>query len=283
MRSVIESAGYAVMRDAGDISGEHESSFGVDEPATVAAMLQWIDRPSEQPFFLTYMPVAGHHPYDAPEQGPFPADEAIGAYRNAIYFADRALGQLIDGLVRRHLFEDTLFVVVGDHGQAFGQHPGNFGHTFFLYEENVHVPLLIAAPGRIRGAHRSPVIASHVDLTPTILDLLGCADPVDPAPGDGARPHGAHREGRSLLAPRQGMALLFTDYSLAFLGLRDGRFKFIHQVEGDVSRLFDLEADPGEAVDLASQHSQRVADYRRHLLAWSAVQRGTVARWGSSK
>jgi arylsulfatase A-like enzyme len=273
MESVIRNRGYETLEDAGDIGGERESSFGIDEPSTVRRILAWIDSeppsvsPPEAggryrggPFFVTYLPIAGHHPYSAPAGGPFPNDEEINRYRNALYDADKALGQLLDGLRRRHRIENTLFVIFGDHGEAFGQHPGNYGHTLFLYDENVRVPYIVAAPGLIRDSIRVKRVASLVDTAPTILELLGLAIPQE-------------YQGRSLLASQSSMALFCTDYSLGFLGLRDGRWIVIHEVESGRSQLFDLENDPGEGKDLAEQHPGRVAIYRDHLLRWSAAQK----------
>ena len=127
----------------------------------------------DQPFFVTYLPIAGHHPYDTPEPGPFPEHDEFGRYRNALHYSDAALGSLIDGLEARGRQQNTLWIVYGDHGEAFGQHDGNFGHTFQLYEENVRVPFLIAAPGLLRRQIRSERIVSLIDTTPTMLDLLG--------------------------------------------------------------------------------------------------------------
>jgi arylsulfatase A-like enzyme len=182
-----------------------------------------------------------------------------------LHYADQALGSLLDGLHQRGLTDGTLIVVVGDHGQAFGQHEGNYGHTLFLYEENVHVPLVFAAPGAIRGPLRIGRIASHIDLAPSILDLLGLPAP----PG---------YQGVSLLRGPPGMALFFTDYSLGFVGLRDGRWKFIYQLEDGRSKLFDLADDPGETMNLAEQQPERVAVYREHLLRWSAAIVGQVSK-----
>src|SRR6266571_1574819 len=94
-------------------------------------------------------------------------------YLNALKYGDRALGELRSGLRDRGLDGNTLYVVFGDHGEAFGQHDGNFGHTFFVYDENVHVPYVIAAPGLIEDKIRIPSAASLIDTAPTILDLLG--------------------------------------------------------------------------------------------------------------
>jgi len=95
--------------------------------------LEWIDSLApEERFFLTYLPVAGHHPYDSPEPSPFPEQEDSDRYQNALHYADSALGSLIQGLRERGLYDRTLFVIFGDHGQAFGQHEGNYGHSLFL-------------------------------------------------------------------------------------------------------------------------------------------------------
>jgi membrane-anchored protein YejM (alkaline phosphatase superfamily) len=266
MESIIRERGFETLEDAGEIGGQRESSFGVDEPATVRRILSWIGAlPRDERFFLTYLPIAGHHPYAAAEAGPFPEDDELGRYRNALHEGDAALGALLRGLRERGLEERTLLVIYGDHGEAFGQHPGNFGHTLFVYEENVRVPYLIVAPGLLRGQMRVRRVASLIDTAPTILDLLGL-----PAPGA--------YQGQSLLEARARLALFFTDYSLGWLGLRDERWKFIHGLDGGRAKLFDLREDPEERRNLAGQFPARVSAYRQHLLRWSSSQRELVTR-----
>src|SRR5437660_8183781 len=92
---------------------------------------------------------------------------------------DVSLGTLTDGLRARGLDANTVWVVYGDHGEAFGQHEGNYGHTFFLYDENIHVPFLIAAPGLIRRQERVSKVVGLVDTAPTVLDLLGISPPAN--------------------------------------------------------------------------------------------------------
>ena len=151
-------------------------------------------------------------------------------------------------------------MITGDHGEAFGQHDGNFGHTLFVYEENVCVPFLIAAPGLTREPERVARVASVIDTTPTVLDLLGFAVPTG-------------YEGRSLLGDQTRMALFCTDYSLGLLGLRDGRWKLIHELESGRSQLYDLQDDPQEQHDWAKMLPQRTEAYRDHLLGWAAAQK----------
>ncbi len=251
MKSVIGNRGYSTLEDAGDIGGNHNSSFGVDEPSTVARILSWVDAtPRGERFFLTYLPIAGHHPYETPERGPFPEREEIGRYRNALLYGDASLGALIAGLRARGLEENTLWIIYGDHGEAFGQHEGNYGHTFFVYDENVHVPFVIAAPGLTRGQRRVHRIVSLVDIAPTVLDLLGVTAPTA-------------YQGQSMLDATPKMALFFADYSLGMLGVRDGPWKVIYEIDSGRTRLFNLDRDPRETTDVSLANPERSAVYTR--------------------
>src|SRR5262249_5325458 len=100
MDAVVRKRGFDTCEDAGPIGGEHDSSFGIDEPSAVRHILSWIDEAPGQRFFVSYLPIAGHHPYITPGGGPFPDRPTINRYRNALHYADAALGQLLDGLRR---------------------------------------------------------------------------------------------------------------------------------------------------------------------------------------
>ena len=277
MREMIAGRGFETMEDAGAIGGHEESSFGVDEPATVDRILGWIDHEkSARPFFVTYLPIAGHHPYSTPQPGPFPGTEDRDRYLNALHYADEAVGRLLQGLTERGLMAETVFLIFGDHGEAFGQHEGNYGHTLYIYEENVHVPYLIAAPGLINGPQRVSRPISLVDTAPTLLDLLGLPAPAtftgtsalsEPAPGSGPL-----------------MALFFTDYSLGWLGLRDGAWSCLLELDSGRRRLFHLKLDPEEKVDLSEYFPERAGRYSDRLEQWSRAEKArfqTASREGA--
>jgi hypothetical protein len=260
MKSVVENRGFDTLEDAGDIGGNVNSSFGVDEPSAVKRMLSWVDSvPAGKRFFLTYIPVAGHHPYATPDTGPFPNTSEISNYRNALHYGDAALGEFLEGLRSRKLDGQTLFIIFGDHGEAFGQHDGNYGHSFFIYDENVRVPYIIAAPGLIQTQERVRNGASLIDTAPTIMDLLGLPIP-------------QRFQGISLLDGSPHMALFFTDYSLGFLGLYDSCWKMIFETDSRRSRLYNLCADSSETQDLSAKEEARVAAYRDSLERWIAAQ-----------
>jgi len=265
MNAVIRDRGYDLLADAGDIGGNRESSFGVDEPAVVDFMLRWIDRlqPGKR-FFMTYLPIAGHHPYESSRgaaANPFPNDNEFDRYRNAIHDGDEALGALIDGVRQRGLAKQTMWIVYGDHGEAFGQHAGNYGHTFQLYEENVHIPFLVSLPETLAQPVRSDRVVSLIDTAPTLLDLAGIAPPAD-------------YQGRTALRGKPAMSLFFADYSLGLLGLRDGPNKFVYEMESGRARFFDLVRDPNETHNLYTERSAAQAEYTRRLTQWIKTATG---------
>jgi hypothetical protein len=268
MADVLQGMGFAVQRDAEQLGAPTGSSFGVAEAAAVTAALGWVaSLPPRAPFCVCYLPVAGHHPYDSPAGGPFATDSVLGCYRNALHHADRSLQALWQGLCALRQPEELLLCVVGDHGQAFGEHAGNFGHTFALYEENLRVPLLCHVPGVTDRAERPPVVervASHLDVVPTMLDLLGL-------------PACAGHQGTSLLRPGRRLALAFTDWGDLLVAVRDERFKLVHEVLGGSTRLFDLVADPAETRDVGPTQPDRLTGWRDLARGWVAACRGPVA------
>jgi arylsulfatase A-like enzyme len=261
MDSVVANRGFDTLEDAGHIGGNRESSFGVDEPSTVNRMLAWIDAvPRDQPFLLMYLPIAGHHPYEVPSAGAFSNADDFGRYRNALRYGDASLGALRQGLRTRGHDRNTVWILFGDHGEAFGQHRGNYGHTFFVYDENVHVPLVISAPGVTTGQRHVTRAMSLVDLAPTILDLFGLDPP-------------AIYQGRSALDESDRMALFFTDYSLPLAGLVDGDWKAVYDLDTGRTQLFDHRSDPAEVCDVSSRYPIRVKWYAETLQRWSAAQK----------
>jgi len=89
---------------------------------------------------------------------------------NSIYYQDRFLEKLLDQYRELGLYERTLFVIVGDHGEAFGEH-GFKLHDGVIYEEGIRVPLLLHGAGL--AARRVPHVVSQVDILPTLVALLG--------------------------------------------------------------------------------------------------------------
>lgn len=103
--------------------------------------------------------------------------DVVAAYDSGIRFVDEALAGLFAHLRSAGLYDDTIIIVTADHGEDFGEH-GTFGHTS-LYDTLLRVPLIIRAPGRMAAGTRVDSQVRSIDITPTILDLVGL--PVPPA------------------------------------------------------------------------------------------------------
>jgi phosphoglycerol transferase MdoB-like AlkP superfamily enzyme len=258
MRGIVEGRGFHELYDAETIGGKFESSFGTDDASTADRLLAFVDSlAKDQRFFAVYSPIAGHHPYrtPGPRATPFPAKTEFDHYRNDLYTGDLAFGRIVDGIEKRGLSQRTLWVIVGDHGEAFEQHPGNVAHTLYVYDENLHVPFIIAAPGLTTSRIRVPQIASLIDMAPTTLELLGLGAP-------------RNYEGRALIDPIAGSAVSFTDHDLLKASVRHGPWKFIYESEHERSRLFNLERDPREQHDVSGTERATSDVYRKWLLGW---------------
>jgi arylsulfatase A-like enzyme len=108
-----------------------------------------------------------HRPYRLP-------DEYTGRYDNpyldAIAFEDAQIGRLLDHLDSRRILDDTLVVIAGDHGESLGDH-GEDSHGIFIYQEALHVPLIMRGPRLL--PRRVSAVTRLVDVMPTVLDLFG--------------------------------------------------------------------------------------------------------------
>jgi arylsulfatase A-like enzyme len=158
------------------------------------ALLAWLDRSGNQPFFVfaNYMDAHSSYyprpPFDTAFSSPAYPDPlptrgvGIGMdrvrpmrpYDQAIATIDHDIAELLRGLEERGLLENTIVVVTADHGEAFGEH-GIYGHGSTLYMETVHVPLIVAWPGKVPAGLRVPDWVSTRALAATLVHLAAPA------------------------------------------------------------------------------------------------------------
>jgi arylsulfatase A-like enzyme len=284
----------------------HIVPAGFDRRAneTTDAALAWLARRGkDRPFFLWVHYFDPHHPYAPPAPydrrfAPPPADtglprRAVALYDGEIAFTDHQLGRLLGAIDAEGPAARTLVVVTADHGEGLMQH-GHMGHGLHLYEEAVRVPLVFRWPGSLPAGTVLPGPVEHVDLVPTVLDLLGV-----PRGGEGI-------EGQSLAAALRGQAgtagrdprrAVFLERRLYDTGVvsgfhvkgekfavRAGPWKYIEAPEEQTRELYDLRSDPGETRDLLAGQVATADLLARGIAGWRGrFDRNAHARDDSSR
>jgi phosphoglycerol transferase MdoB-like AlkP superfamily enzyme len=248
---------------------EHQiSSWGIDDRTMYQDVLDWIDAEPDKPFFAFAYTIETHHPYYPPKE-PYDfgvEDEEQARYLNALRAADAKIAWLIDELNKRGLAESTLIAITADHGESFGEH-NQRTHSFGIYEQTVHVPLVLLHASLKEMPRHQKTVGRHIDIAPTLLDLLNL-----PAPDVW--------QGKSLFRQDERRAYFLSVGNEVVLGLRDGRFKYHYYVDTSLEELFDLETDRAELQNLATAEPERSREYRRRLGGWVTYQREFLAKHG---
>lgn len=274
-----------------DLSASVER-FSVDRPSdapqrpaddTTDLVLEWLDSNARQPFGLLVHYFDAHDPSFVPPREwleqhvsfPLPtplaragAEQRIPAladprhrvelYDAELRFMDEQIARVLARLEQLGQRENTLIAIVADHGEAFGEH--DFWTHGILYQEQLHVPLILHGPGAPRGR----VIGERgrlVDFLPTLAELLDLPAPRETLDGTSLVPLIA---GRRESEPREVYSevrhasedRLKRDPEMYSLRVKD--WKFIHRPTRGVQELYDLATDPDELVDVSAAHHDLV-------------------------
>ncbi|HPW17876.1 MAG TPA: tetratricopeptide repeat protein [Candidatus Aminicenantes bacterium] len=213
--------------------------------------LGWLDGRRDRPFFAWIHLYDPHLPYEPPE--PYRSEYAgagpAGLYSGEIAFMDEQVGRLTAWLDRTGLDRTTVLVLVGDHGEGLGDHAES-AHGFFIYDSTLHVPLIVVAPLDGLAGKRVPAQVSTADLFPTILDLAGLSGVGEVQGRSLVRRMFRPGAGRETPAYGESMAPNIQFGWSPLHVLRTSRWKYI---DAPRAELFDIAADPGERVNLASR------------------------------
>jgi Flp pilus assembly protein TadD len=221
--------------------------------ATAASAVAWL-RSAPRPWLLWVHFYDPHYPYEPPAEYRRPGRR--GAYDGEVVYVDRAIGALVEAVGSR---DDVLTVFAGDHGESLGEH-GEGTHGFFIYESTVRVPLFIDYPGRVRPGS-SAAAARLVDLTPTVLDLLGLP-PLAGVDGVSLAPILAGKA----LPPEPAYLETYQPWlSYGWSPLRAVRHRGWKLIDAPRPELYALDDDPGEARNVVAEQPARAEELRRLL------------------
>jgi phosphoglycerol transferase MdoB-like AlkP superfamily enzyme len=239
---------WDIMEDARAMSDPlvyEETEWGIDDRATVDHLLAWIDTlPPDERFGALLIPITAHWPYWIPSDVDplLPPISSKNRFLNAVHFLDGAFERLMVGLEERDLVDDTAVIYLADHGETVGERPRATAGRRLAYQPSLHVPLAILAPGMWPGGSVSDRLASHADLLPTMLDLLGM-------------PADERHRGTSIIAPDREPARVFIGASNGprYVGWIDGDQKFVVNQTTGVREAYDVAKDPDERHNIVEE------------------------------
>lgn len=236
--------------------------FGYEDDIMLEPSRAWLEENGEEPFFATYLTVTPHHNYVVPDRygkKEFAEDEELNNYLNTLRYQDFFLKNLFRQYRELGLYKDTIFIVLGDHGEGFGEH-GLKQHDNTIYNEGLHIPLLIHDPRRPEARRLEPPV-DELDILPTVVDLLGY------------RVGGGDYPGVSMLTPpKENRTLIASCYhERTCLASIRGDEKYIYFYGNKGDEYYDLSEDPNERENIIDQQDEeKIEELRKDLLAWEA-------------
>jgi arylsulfatase A-like enzyme len=244
--------------------------------------LPWFDKHASEPFFTLIHYMDPHDPYfrlpyngdavarvDTPNPDPSRAEELRRLYSSNIEYMDEFMAKMIGQLKALHVYDETVIVFTADHGEEFQEH-GGWWHGTTLYDEELHVPLIVKLSKNARAGTRSNALAGSIDVMPTLLAAAGLTCP-------------RACQGRDLFGPAPAPAAVFAEEDHegnVLRSIRSDQWKLILANPGNPrglqqAELYDVVNDPRERSNLAAAQPERVQAMTRDL---DVLEQGTRAR-----
>lgn len=261
-RGTVSNLGFGFFKPVDQMNSAGFSTanyFGYEDSIMLAPQRAWLQENAGEPFLLSMLTVSAHHDYNLPgiEQIDFVDDEVMNKYLNGLHYQDQFVGKVIDMFKDLGLYDNTVFVVSGDHGEGFGEHR-IYQHDNTIYEEGIRIPILIHDPQRSGQLIDGPV--NQLAIFPTVVDALG----FDVVSEEQYRP--------SLLSGQPQGPVMVTCYARARCSATlEGDTKVIHHFGDRRDEVYDLSVDPYELQDLAADTDS----------AWIAQQADLATSWYS--
>ena len=269
---LLENMGFETIRGHEDMKNKgfaKTNYFGYEDRIMFKPSLKWLDKAIKRrrPFFLSFLTLVSHHTYTTPpafkkKKYTDSKDPELNNYLNSLYYQDQFLKDLFAAFKKRGLYKNTLFVMVGDHGEAFNEHRRR-QHDNIMWQEGLRVPFFLFSPSHFKKGRRlKKGLWQQVDILPTVTELLGY------------KMTGGIVPGRSLLSkPDLNRTLRFSCwYEKYCMAKLHKQRKTIYHYGRRSIEVYDLASDPMERNDLNAKgqlyKTTEPKKLKKELLSW---------------
>lgn len=226
-----------------------------EESSTLAC--EWLSAHKDEPFFLFLHYYDPHTPYEPPE--PFAGRFADDLYAGEICYTDFQLGRVFDKLKELGIYDSTLIILTGDHGEMLGEH-GETTHGYFIYESAIKVPLIVKRPYSTKHLDVSDTVGL-IDIVPTVCSMAGVEAP-SPVHGEDLSAYWSKRSKKATRYLYTESMVPMKSGAASLLGVVSGDFKYIQTTRPE---LYDTAEDPNETQNLIYDEPKLAHLLKEHL------------------
>lgn len=266
-QNLVERFGFKQFFSAEDVDDDQYSKryFGYDDEVVLKPNDDWLST-VKQPFIASYLTVGTHWPYEVDKEQKlhqyfekkkhkglrlFDLQKPFNNYLNLVNKQDDFLRQLIQQYKDSGHYDNTLFIILADHGEAFGEHQP-LQHNNNMYPEVLDIPMLIHAPFAKHWHGESHQLIQQSDIALMLNNVLN---------------------GKELLQDIDHQALFSSCWYWRWCIARtDENYRYIHNFDDSPDELYAIANDPLMKINIASQHPERVQVYRQESLKWYQQQ-----------
>ncbi len=265
-RELLTQFGYQEVMSAEDFKGSDQvrsNPLGFEDTVLLGAVDDWLKQKEDKPYQMSLLTLTSHHPYETPPSFKTKAyvDAPLeNAYLNSIAYLDQFLSKLFNVFKAQDDYQDTLFVFISDHGEAFGEH-GEQMHNNVAYNEVARVFFMIFDPSQGLVAARNQGTVSQLQVLPSTMDLLGFS--MGPS------------EFNSVLK-EQGRAFGSCYERFMCFFYADNDYKYIYNFREKQPELYDIKNDPRELQDLSKEKPERVLAMHRVLMNYYTQHQSAI-------
>lgn len=234
--------------------------FGREDMIMLKPSHQWLKSNKEKgPVFMTYLTLTPHHNYEAPTRFgriEYDKDDEFNRYLNTVHYVDQFTKNIFQMFKDEGLYENTIFVIYGDHGEGFGEH-GRRQHDNVIWEEGTRIPLLIHHAGKFKGGKEIEGITNQLDIVPTVLPMMGFNAKNVKYPGSDLT---------QKLSPKRTL-FSYCWYDRRCIAIRQGANKYIYHFGKQKDEFYNIVLDPNEKTNTIAT-LKNPSSWKNKALKW---------------